>query len=266
MKQYPSDEMLNAYVDGELSPEDDARVAEAIAQFPSLAARVATLSQVKSTLSGLAVTPPQRIHIPRSRWSKAMLAAAASLTFFLVVMSGLISKISDPAQDQDYWYRVAAATHAQWVLEPARPNAKEVDANLYLASADRLNLPIRAPDLTSARLRLTYLQFYDAEGEMPAAMHLGYTGRHGCRLSLWITAAPAGLSKDLAEIREGPMRSFRWRAGKVAYALFATGMAEQRFTMIADKVYQATRARKGFNDETRTALNEVSRRAPPCAA
>lgn len=266
MKYYPSDELLNAYVDGELSPEEYARVAEAIAGNPRLAARVATLSQVKSALSGLAVAPPRKIHIPRNRWSRGMMAAAASLALFLVVISSLLPKISDPAKDQNYWYRVAAATHAQWIREPAKPNAKEVDANLYLASADRLNLPIQAPDLTSARLRLTYLQFYDADGGTPAALHLGYTGRHGCHLSLWITKAPAGLGKELTEIRDGPMRSFRWRAGKVAYALFATGMAEQRFTMIADKVYQATRMRKGFDEETRTALNNVSRKAPPCAA
>ena len=74
------------------------------------------------------------------------------------------------------------------------------------------------------------------------------------------------LDTRLAEFREGKMRSFRWRQGKIAYALFATGMEESRFTMIAAKVHEATRKMRGFDDETRMALREVSGKAPPCAA
>ena len=266
MKEYPTEEMLNAYVDGELSPDEDAYVADAIAHDPRLAARVATLSRVKSALSGLAVEPPEGILLPGARRSKAMLAVAASVGLFVAVVTGLMTGFLQPDGDRNGWYREAAAIHAEWAQQPAVLNAREVDANLYLASVDRLHLPIHAPDLTSAKLRLTYLRFYEADGKFPAAMHLGYTGQRGCRLTLWVTSAPAALGTNLGEIRDGTMRSFRWRADKVAYALFATGMAEQRFTTIADKVYKATRARHGFDDETRLALNDVSRRAPPCMA
>jgi len=127
-------------------------------------------------------------------------------------------------------------------------------------------LPFQAPDLTSAKLRLTYLKLYEADPDYPAALHLGYTGRRGCRLTLWVTAAPRNLDTSLTEFREDKVRSFRWRQGKIAHALFATGMAENRFTMIAAKVHEATREMRGFDDETRMALHEVSGKAPPCAA
>ena len=53
MIERPTEQDLNAYVDSELSPQDDARVAQAIAQDPNIAARVATLTRLKSMLSTL---------------------------------------------------------------------------------------------------------------------------------------------------------------------------------------------------------------------
>lgn len=266
MSDYPTEELLHAYVDGELSPGDDARVAQAIAQDPRLARRVATLSRVKLALSGLAVAPPTQVRLPNLRWSRAMLAVAASVGLLVAVLSGMLTGLFHFGGGVEHWARQAAIAHAEWASVPASPDATEVDANLYLASMDRLKLPVHAPDLTSAKLWLTYLKLIEAEGEHPAALHLGYTGRHGCRLTLWVTAAPHGADTGLSEFREGNTRSFRWNQDRIAYALFATGMAEDRFTMIAVKVHEATRKMRGFDDETRMALQEVSGKAPPCAA
>jgi anti-sigma factor RsiW len=266
MTEFVTEDLLNAYVDGELSPEDDARMAQAIARDPALAARVATLSRVKSALAGLADEPAGRIHLPGRQLSKTMLAIAASVGLLVAFLSGMLTGIPQFGEESNRWHREAASIHAEWASGPAMPDASEVDANLYLASIDRLNLPFQAPDLTSAKLRLTYLKLYEADPEYPAALHLGYTGRRGCQLTLWVTAAPRKLDTSLTEFREDKMRSFRWRQGKIAYALFATGMAENRFTMIAAKVHEATREMRGFDDETRLALREVSGKAPPCAA
>ena len=266
MKNYPTEEMLSAYVDGELSPEDDARVADAIARSPQLAAHVASLSRVKSELAGLAMEPAAPIEFPRRRWSKAMTVVAASIGLLLAAISGILTGYLHFGENNRDWYEMAAATHSNWLLQPASTEAGEVDANIYLANVNRLQLPVYAPDLGDARLRLTYMKFMESNASSPAALHLGYTGRRGCRLTLWVTSAPKGMSTKLVEARNKSLRGFRWRAGKVAYALFSTGMAEQRFTTIADKVYEATSESHGFDAEMRMALNEVSRRAPPCSA
>ena len=266
MNNYPSDEILSAYVDGELSPEDHARIADAIARDSRLAAQVAALSQVKSALSGLAITPELAVRLPRGTWSKGLVAVAASLGLLIAVLSGVLTGLLDFNGARAGWYELAAAKHAGWVRQPVAPNLQEIDANTYLASVDRLHLPVFAPDLTSAKLRLTYIRLEEPAGETPAALHLGYTGRHGCRVTLWITAAGKTMSTKLAENRNGNQRGFRWRAGKTAYALFATGMAENRFTTIARMVYEATNEGHGFDEDMRLALNEATRTAPPCAA
>lgn len=262
----PTEQDLNAYIDGELSPRDDARVARAIAQDPQLAARVASLTRLKSSLSDLAGELARPVAFPDSRRTVRWFGIAAALG--LLVAAGIVALMAYTPFGivDDAWYREAMVEHTQWARDPARPDAQVVDANLFLASAERFGLPVQTPDLSSAGLRLTYLQFYPATDAAAAALHMGYTGRRGCKVTLWLSAAPDGLGTELAETRIDDLRGFRWRSGENAYALFATGMAERRFTVIAGKVYEATRSRSGFDDETQMALRSASTGAPPCRA
>lgn len=264
MGDRPTREELNAYVDGELSARDDARIAEAIAREPGLADRVAALTRLKSVLAETAEAPAKPILLPRPGWSRGMLAVAASIG--LLIMVSVASGLALFGTENADWFDEARNIHADWALYPAAPEAREVDANSLLVSLDRIDLPVHTPDLTSARLRLTYLEYYRETEDAPAAIHLGYTGRRGCRVTLWVTTAPQTLTTALTESRDGKLRGYRWRVGRVAYAMFATGMAEARFTMIADKVYKSSREHRGFDEETRMALNHASTTAPPCAA
>ena len=262
----PTDQDLNAYIDGELSPHDDAHVARAIAQDPTIAARVASLTRLKSALSELGdeMTPPLALPQPQRsiRWS----GMAASIGILIAAGIAVLTMFTPSGQEDDGWYREALAEHADWAADPAIPDAREVDANLFLASVERFGLPVQTPDLTSASLRLTYLHFLPTTETAAAALHLGYTGRRGCRVTLWVSAAPEGLGTALTETRVDNLRGFRWRSGETAYALFATGMAQHRFTVIASKVYEATRSRRGFDEDTRMALKNASTSAPPCRA
>jgi len=266
MTRHPTERQLNAYVDGELTPHEDARIARAIAEDPAVAARVATLTRLKSSLSELAEQPPHPIAMPRPRRPASLLALAASFGLLLAVGAGILMDFNFFSQEDDAWYREARLEHANWAVTPAAPNAREVEANLILVSLERIAIPVQAPDLTSAKLRLTYLQYYQATDTAPAALHLGYTGQRGCKVTLWVTQAPRGLDTKLAESRVDSLRGFRWRAGRTAYALFATGMAERRFTVIASKVYEASRRRRGFDDGTQTVLRNASSGVPPCQA
>ncbi len=266
MSERPTEQELNAYIDGELSPQDDARIARAIARDPAIAAQVAALTRLKSALSGLAEESPRTVVLPDPHRSIRWLGIAASLGLLValgVVMLTLFAPFGGQADD---WYREAMTEHVLWASDPARPDAREVDANLFLASVERFGLPVQTPDLGSAGLRLTYLQYFPQTDTAIAALHLGYTGRRGCKVTLWVSAAPDGLATELLESRHDDLRGFRWRSGETAYALFATGMAESRFTVIANKVYEATRQQRGFDEETRMALRSASTRVPPCRA
>lgn len=266
MTNRPTEQELNAYIDGELSPEDVARIARAIARDAAVAARVATLTRLKSTMSGLADQPHGAISLPRPRWSVGLVALAASFGLLIAVSATLLSGITPINNPDPAWFDEARSEHKGWAVDPADPNAREVEANLFLTSIERIALPVQTPDLTSAKLRLTYLQFYEATRTAAPAMHLGYTGRRGCKVTLWVTSAPETLGRNLTEIRLDKIRGFRWRVGETAYAMFATGMEEHRFTVIAKKVFDSTREHRGFDDGTRMALKNASTGVPPCQA
>lgn len=85
---------LNAYVDDELSAEEAAEVAAAIACDPRLAERVATLSRLRAVARRLPpeMAPPAFMLPPRRR-SRAVLPVAAALALaacigFLALLSG----------------------------------------------------------------------------------------------------------------------------------------------------------------------------------
>lgn len=266
MTHDPTEQDLNAYIDGELSPEDSARVARAIAQDKSLAAQVASLTRVKSALSALNDELPRTVALPDPHRAVRWLGTAAALGLLIAAGIVLMITLAVLGRHDDRWYQQAVAEHSNWAREPALSNAREVDANLFLASVERFALPVQTPDLTSAGLRLTYLRYTAPTETLTEALHLGYTGRHGCKLTLWVSPAPPGLSTALIESRFNNLRGFRWRSGETAYALFATGMAEKRFTVIARKVHQATLNHQGFDEKTRVALKNASSTAPPCRA
>jgi anti-sigma factor RsiW len=266
MNDTPRDEELNAYVDGELSPRDDANVARAIARDRAVAARVASLSRLKSALAETAEAPAKAIGIPRTDWSPRMLATAASIGLLAALAIFVLSSYLPFGAEDESWFQEASAAHSLWTRDSAAPDAPEVKAGPLLVALRRIELPVHPPELDSARLRLTYLKYFEATESAPAALHFGYTGRRGCQVTLWATAAPQTLTSALLETRDGRLRGYRWRVRNTAYALFATGMAEDRFTTIADKVYEATRENRGFDEETRMALNQASSIAPPCVS
>ncbi len=121
------------------------------------------------------------------------------------------------------------------------------------------------PDLKSARLTLTHLESVTlADGG--AALHAGYRGTRGCKISLLIMPGGENLPRELTRRDDAALRAFAWRAGPLGYVLLAEGMDEARLELIAETVHRATIENSPVDAETRTALRESRERSQPCLA
>ena len=262
-KKHPDWKELNAYVDGELDAHDSARVARSVATDPALADQVAILTRVKAAVAegvepvDLPAVKPKR----RLRWY----GAAAAVV--LMVAAGVGTYVASwPRQGDAGVLQRAAAAHRTWVERDEADDVREVGAGVLLSSLHRLGPEAHVPDLSASRLTISMITMVPASGADGPALHIGYTGTRGCHVSLWISPAGGNLGPRLVERRAGPLRSFVWRAGSLAYVLINSGMDEGRFSLIARTVHRATLERLPLDAEMRTALRESREASMPCSA
>lgn len=225
-------EALNAFVDGELSPDERARIAARIAAEPSLARAHATLAQLRAGIADYAATaePPVLPAQPgRMRWPVA--AAAAMM---VALLSGVM------------------LVH----LHSERPIAVATVTGADDEAIQRVSLGGKPmiPDLSTAGLTLVRVD----RGSGSPLDHLVayYTGPRGCRLELHVR--PLGSAPIVA-----PHSTHRheWADGSALYELLAFGMPLTRFAVVAEATERQTRALTG-PDQHR--LREARKSAPPC--
>lgn len=265
----PSDEFLNAYVDGELSPHDRAWVAHAIAANPGIADKVAALARLKSVVSGLGddrALGLEDLGVAKSRNSRAFARVAASVAAVLLV-AGLAAGAYWGWRDTKAAALVAEAKgrHLAWLAEDTVAQGDEDTARLVRAAMRQRHVPAHIPDMRSAKLALSGVAYF-TDAAAPGAMQLRYTGRRGCRVSLWLSQGPSPLATTLTESDDGRSRGFYWRVDEVSYALFATGMDTNRFTLLARNVYEATRDHREPPAQHERELRVATDTAAPCRA
>lgn len=232
----PTWQRLNAYVDGELAPAAAREVEQAAARIPGVAAALAELHQAKRATAGLLSAElsdlppiaerPGAAPTERRRAGRRLWAAAAAI---LLLIGGLAYwRSGDSGDPAMLWLAQAEARYAAQVAAPLSSGAVLLPAALAGQAA--------AFDLSLAGL--TLVQAGGANG----AVYLGYQGNHGCRLGLWIAAAPAGLEAALQEsLRDGRLVA-TWRHGEIGYAVLSQDMDPRRFTGIARLLAARTRA------------------------
>ncbi len=218
MKRALSQPVLNAFVDGELSAREAARVAELIAADPVVAKRVATLHQMKAALSTMsedldlpAVAPPRRGRVAGLR--AAMVACLCLLTLLWPAqISGPEQKVARPSlvTQHDHWL-----THG-----PERAGA------VLPAHFDWLG-----PVLSASGLWLVHhAQLGDLE-------HFGFKGVNDCRLSLFVSAARSA-SGALSLSLTAQVQQAQWQIGASAFTMIARDMAPARFAAIATGLHR----------------------------
>ncbi|HEV7368734.1 hypothetical protein [Arenibaculum sp.] len=252
----PSWAILNAYVDGELGPEAAAEVARAVADDRELARQVAALARLKAAAAE-AMAPPAgaapRLPAGRARPAGRRLLPAAAAALALAVLGGLWQHAArtDPT---GAWLDAVEERHARWVEADPRPSPiLAAPASTPAAAAGEG----RIPDLGPMRLEVAHATSFAQEGRR--VLHVGYVGVNGCRLSLWIGPAPAGLPAELAEHREDGAHVLTWRAGDTAYAAVARGMDAGRLKAVARYVEDRSRGAV-----TRLAGAEAEGSGAPC--
>lgn len=224
-------EALNAFLDGELRPDEHARMAARIAAEPGLARAHATLAQLRAGIAGFAdaTQPPVLKMQPRSvRWPAAAAAAMVALLAGLSLVQ----------------------------LHSARPELMAAATGHDDAAAQAVSLVGRPmiPDLSPAGLTLIRVD----RGADNLLDHLVavYTGPRGCRLELHVR--PLGSDPIVA-----PQSTYRraWVEGASVYELLAFGMPLDRFAVVAEAAESQTRALAGPDPHR---LREARSNAPPC--
>jgi anti-sigma factor RsiW len=234
---------LNAYVDGELDIEQRAQVAAAIAADGELALQVASLARLRAATAeafaaeATAIDAPTLPRaMPRPAWRRwPAMAAAALLAVSIAVAWWSLPGGADPALQ----------AHLRWAASPAEG----------VVTATRRGT-VDIPDLSDAGLRVALVR---AEGN---ALHIGYLGSRGCRVSLWV--APDDAVRPRRDERQGETLIARWAEGGLGYAAIATGMPTARFAAIAAGLEQATLNRRLPDPATRLALQSGRDQSAPC--
>ncbi|HEY7458604.1 MAG TPA: hypothetical protein VH765_07620 [Xanthobacteraceae bacterium] len=235
-----SDEiLLNALVDGELSPAEHAAVAARVRSDRDFARAYATLTKLKAGVAEIA----EDFEVPsiegssiessrtnvRRRW--AMVGAAASAVFVLAaaaLFAGLLPFGSD----------------GRWTEAP----------QAQLVSATFAGDPV-IPDLSPAGLQLARTVVRTASGAQ--SLVATYVGPRGCRLELWVSTA------SRSEHAPGGTERRSWRVGGLRYELVAYGMPAERFQKVAEAAENATRATDA-PDEIDQRLIEARISTAPC--
>jgi len=245
-------ELLNAYVDGELSRDEAAWLARAAARDPAIAARIATLRELKAAVPAL--VPERRIALPsrvRTRVTPGFAAVAAGL--LLLIATGMLHLYLQSESESARWARFLQSHHEAWAFaRDAKP------ARFLPTSGPARLLPL---DLESARLTFVGHQKVSFAGK--TVVRTGYEGTRGCRVSLYVY--PGGTVLDESAFSQ-TLLVRKWEIGQQGFALMADGMAKVRFEGLARAVEKALRAGSQPDPGSRQRLAQARRTSPPCQA
>lgn len=248
---------LNAYVDGELEPDQAAKVAAALVHDREAAAQVATLTKLRATVKASApLLAPPPFALPRARPHTARwLPWAAAACFALFI--GAASLGIGHRQASDSSLSAAIAAHQLWLAQSPTGTAPRLGVELAGAEAGAL------PDLSLASLRLVHLSL-DPAARRGGGMLAGYVGPNGCRVGLWIAPVEAALPLQPAVQDRDGLLVRAWRGERATYALLGRGIDPARLDGIAALVARITRDEPGVPREQVAALAEARSVGPAC--
>lgn len=227
-------EMLNAYVDGELSADAAVLVETRIASDAALAQQVAVLGRMKRQVAAMGSEYVVFQAPRRNGGGRAAAIAAAAAVLCLVFLGGWLGALAFEGRTKAApggETAQALALHDDWSARLVETGAPAVDIRSF-----------EVPALGAAGLSLVSLRS-DAMLDGRLAVQAGYLGRHGCRLSLF-RLEDSGKAQSLDIVTDGNASSATWADGSFRYALVARRLDRARFAVVADAL-QAMTSRPG---------------------
>jgi hypothetical protein len=240
-------EKTNAFVDGELTPEQTEGIRLQAEHDPVLRAKIATLRRLRSVAMESATIDAAGIDRRTFGLSLSFgLLGCAVLVFISLLAVAGVEPTAGP--------RTAVTVFEDWV-------ARQADAPPIAATPIEVASWAGAPpDLGAAHLELVFMA---SPGTPSDGVVLGYRGRHGCRVGLFI--GPTDIADEaISGGRDDRLQIQRWSYGRTAFALFGRGMNEPRFAALADVVQSLTREHDP--ERMRVALGQVSLIGHPCTS
>ncbi|WP_419903248.1 hypothetical protein [Kiloniella sp.] len=222
-KEVPDWETLNAYVDGELTPEKEAWVKEACKDNPNITSEIARLVILKKALANKPAPVRRSWAYDVHKWK--VVGGVSVMAVMLIVFIGM-SLLGG----------YAPSSFQNWALEK-HENLSErsfvvTDLNHNPLIAASVSGSLQAPDLTGSKLYLVDLTVQPFGEKDGIVMH--YRGLQGCRVSFLL--APKGMGNEgikEAALLQGKVVSDFWDGSRFSFGLLATGMDEKRFHSIS---------------------------------
>jgi hypothetical protein len=255
-------EILNAYVDGELSAREKAEVANAIASNPDLARQAATLSSLKASLAASNPGDQEQFNfeLPRKHnFRPRLVAAIAGLMVIGAVIAFVITNTSSLLPNQGLL--LAEQAHNNWLQEEIFHTTNELHQTSTLIP-ENLQIDAYVPDLS--KVDLVFNDIRRISSGNTRGMHIGYKGPSGCMVSLVVLSSSIGLSSDLTYFEKDGHLLYGWQVSQTGFYLLAHKMDPARLSKVARVVNRLTLERLPIDPESIIALNNVRTQSEPC--
>jgi len=248
-----ADELLSAWVDGELDgqpeqrerveawlrehPQDAARVRQWAADRDALRARLASEldAPLPPRLRAMVLGPPWA---PSRRWLRAAMAAG------LLLVGGVIGALlgrqwpaaGPVAAMSGGWVQRAAFAHSVYVPEPR--HAVEVRAqeeHLARWLTRRIDVPVKLFDLREFGFELVGGRLLpDGPGKSAQLM---YQDAQGLRVTVYLRKPDEGTDAAFRYERQGDLGMFYWVESGAGYALVGT-LSKEQLLALAESIYR----------------------------
>lgn len=252
-----SDAVLNAYVDGALSPDVAAALAARAATEQDLAARVARLHGLKAGVAGLMDALPAAPDLPKPdkgpRPSLRLALAVAACSILAILGIAVLG----PSQGSPLASSQQSAQAGGDVQDSSADLRAYHDAWAHAAADNTPSAPDWLTDaMASAGLRLVHAApMPDGQG-----VHLAFIGLNSCKISLFERPVSGSVEGVVRYISDGVQTAI-WHNGSAAFTLVAREMNPQRFATISEALAKASQTRNSHDSNLLAALTEARQ---PC--